>query len=131
MLKRDRELIADESINVQVLGVAIEPHPISPYDNQAFGYQTIRTSIEQVFPNIAIIPGIMCAATDTRWYLNFTSNIYRFTPGYLSATNFSIVHGHDERISTDNYLQLVNFYHHVILNSNKVQLELPLVRDEF
>ncbi|KAI2802004.1 hypothetical protein BLOT_010196 [Blomia tropicalis] len=131
VIEQDRQLIDDPEVDVQVLGVAIEPHPISPYGSHSFGYQTIRRSIGQVFPNIAIIPGMMYAATDTRWYLNFTNNIYRFSPGYLTLDNLNIVHGHNERISESNYLKLVNFYHHVMLNSNRARLDHPLMKDEF
>lgn len=113
------------------MGVAIQPHPISSYGHDSFGYQTIRQSIQQVFPDIAIIPGMMYAATDTRWYLNFTNNIYRFSPGYITMEQFSIVHGHNERISKDNYLKLVNFYHHIIMNSNDAQVDIAFFKDEF
>ena len=131
VLRYDIRLIDDSDIDVKVLGVAIEPHPISPYGVDSFGYQTIRLSIQQVFPDVAIIPGMMYAATDTRWYLNFTKNIYRFSPGYLTLKDFSIVHGHNERISKDNYLKLINFYHHVMINSNKLQPDTVHFKDEF
>ena len=131
VLRRDIEIIDDDQINVEVLGVAIQPHPISSYGHDSFGYQTIRQSIQQVFPDIAIIPGMMYAATDTRWYLNFTNNIYRFSPGYITMEQFSIVHGHNERISKDNYLKLVNFYHHIIMNSNDAQVDIAFFKDEF
>ena len=113
------------------MGVAIQPHPISSYGHDSFGYQTIRQSIQQVFPDIAIIPGMMYAATDTRWYLNFTNNIYRFSPGYITLEQFSIVHGHNERISIDNYLKVVNFYHHIMINSDRERLDPIKVKDEF
>ncbi|KPM04520.1 carboxypeptidase PM20D1-like protein [Sarcoptes scabiei] len=97
VLEFDRNLINDPEIQLEQLGMAVEPHPISPAGKQAFGYQTILKSIQQVFPAVAVVPGVMYAATDTRWYLNFTKNIYRFSPGYLSLENLSIVHGHNER----------------------------------
>ncbi|KAH9400302.1 PREDICTED: probable carboxypeptidase PM20D1 [Rhagoletis zephyria] len=130
-LATDVEVIDDEDVDVAILGRAIEPHPISPYGDDTFGYQTIRASIQQVFPGIAIIPGMMYAATDTRWFLNFTRNIYRFSPAYITLDDFGMVHGHNERISEENYLKLVNFYHHVMLNANKAQLDLPPPKDEF
>lgn len=71
------------------------------------------------------------AATDTRWYLNFTRNIYRFSPAYITLDDLSIVHGHNERISEANYLLLANFYHHVILNANKATLDHATPKDEF
>src|SRR5699024_4369636 len=130
-LQMDQEIINDEEVEIKVHGRAIEPHPISPYGPDSFGYQTIRSSIQQVFPNIAIIPGMMYAATDTRWYLNFTRNIYRFSPAYITLDDFSIIHGHNERISEGNYLKLVNFYHHVMLNANRGDLGHVPLKDEF
>lgn len=130
VLNFDRELINDEQISVEIFGIPIEPHPISPYDEQSFGFQTIKKSIRQVFPSVAIIPGLMMAATDTRWYLNFTQNIYRFSPGIVSMNDLSRIHGHNERISIDNYVKLVNFYHHIMISSNDESIVLPLKKDE-
>ena len=130
VLNYDRQLISDDRIDVQILGVPIEPHPISPYDETSFGYQTIKNSIRQVFPKVAIIPGVMQAATDTRWFLNFTQNIYRFSPGFVSLDDMSRIHGHNERISIENYIKLINFYHHIIITSNKQIIDINTKNDE-
>ncbi|XP_054161252.1 N-fatty-acyl-amino acid synthase/hydrolase PM20D1-like [Oppia nitens] len=117
VLEFDRQLIADDDrIQVEILGVPIEPHPISPRNR--FGYQVIRESIREVFPQVVVIPGVMLAATDTRWFLNFTRNIYRFSPAIIPREDMDRFHGHDERISVDNYVKLVNFYHHIIIGSD-------------
>lgn len=131
VVRKDIEIINDDEINVEVLGVAIQPHPISPYNKFSFGYQTIYVSIREVFGDVAVIPGIMYAATDTRWYLNFTQNLYRFSPAYLSLDQFKIVHGHNERITKENYMKIVNFYHHIIINSNVPRYSMGYIRDEF
>lgn len=131
VLSHDRSVVDDPEIDVDVLGVAIEPHPIAPYGDDAFGYSTIRTSIQQVYPKIAIIPGMMYAATDTRWYLNFTKSIYRFSPAFLTLNSMNIVHGHDERIGKDTYVKLINFYHHILLNANRPDLTVKRDKDEF
>jgi carboxypeptidase PM20D1 len=128
VLNFDRRIINDDRIGVEVLGVAIEPHPISPYDEKSFGFQTIKRSIKEVFPKVAIIPGIMMAATETRWFLNFTHNIYRFSPGIVSVEDLSRIYGHNERISVKNYINFVNFYHHIIIGSNAITFEFK--RDE-
>ncbi|CAG2101190.1 unnamed protein product [Medioppia subpectinata] len=129
-LEYDREVVDDERISVEVLGVPIEPHPISPYGDKSFGFQTIKKSIRQVFPHVVVIPGVMTAATDTRWFLNFTQNIYRFSPAYISMADLPRIHGHNERISIDNYMKLVNFYHHVIIASNERCLSPQKLKDE-
>lgn len=127
----DEALIADERVKVEVKGDFNEAHPLSPYDNAAFGYQTIKQSLRQVFTDTIVIPGILIATTDTRWYLPLTKAVYRFSPSVLLTEDMSRFHGHNERIAVDNYLKTVNFYHHIMLNSDKSELEGALpVKDE-
>lgn len=128
----DHKLVNDESIQFEIVGQPISPHPISPYRPDSFGYQTIKSSLNQVFEGVIVVPGIMVATTDTRWYLNFTENVYRFSPSVMmQAADTKRFHGHNERISVDNYLKTVNFYHHIILNSDKPVLDRNLlIKDE-
>ncbi len=69
VVEYDKQLISDERISVEVQGLPIAPHPISPYDNNAFGFQVIKRSIRQVFSGSIVIPGIMIATTDTRFVI--------------------------------------------------------------
>ena len=69
VIEYDRRLINDERIELTIKGDSIEPHPISPYDQQSFGFETIHKSIQQVFANTVVIPAIMVANTDTRYQL--------------------------------------------------------------
>lgn len=66
VIEFDRRLINDDRVEIEIKDDFIEPHPISPYGLDAFGYQTIKKSIEQVFPETITIPSIMLASTDTR-----------------------------------------------------------------
>ncbi|CAG2178566.1 unnamed protein product, partial [Oppiella nova] len=118
VLDFDRRLISDDRIELAIEGVPIHPHPISPYDDNAFGYQIIRRSIRQVFNDTVVVPGIMLANTDTRWYQSLTSAIYRFSPSVLFPEDTKRFHGHNERITVDNYIKTVNYYHHIIVNSD-------------
>ena len=68
----NKYLINDPNVEIEIKGDVIEPHPISPYDSDAFGYQTIKKSISQVFTDTIAIPGVFVASTDTRYYLKFT-----------------------------------------------------------
>lgn len=127
VLKMDKDIINDDDIELELNdGFAFEPHPVSPFDSSSFGYNVIKRGIESVFPSTIVVPGIMVASTDTKWYLNLTTSVYRFSPAFLQKSEAKLFHGHDERISIQNYEQVVNFYHHVMLMS-----DLPeLMRDE-
>ena len=52
-------------------------------------------------------PGIMIANTDTRHYQNLTENTFRFSPTLLQKSDLDRFHGIDERISVENYVQVI------------------------
>lgn len=66
-----------------------------------------------------------------RSYLRFTDSVYRFSPVIIETEQDSKrFHGHNERISIDNYLKIVNFYHHIMINADEKELKRPPVKDE-
>lgn len=64
----------------------------------------------------------MIANTDTRHYTDLSKNIYRFSPSYMYPNDLARFHGFNERISIKNYQQAINFYYHLIQNSDKAEL---------
>ena len=65
----------------------------------------------------------MIGNTDTRHYLRMTHNVYRFSPTVMFPDDPKRFHGDNERISVKNYEQAVNFYYHLMVNSNKARIE--------
>lgn len=128
----DRQVINDDSISISIYkNVTFESHPISPFDEDSFGFNAIRKSIEQIFDDTLVVPGIMVASTDTKHYLPLSRSVYRFTPIVMDSDEIKRFHGHDERIKIDNYVKLVNFYHHVIITADSPVLEKQQrVKDE-
>lgn len=113
----DRYLLNNDKLEIETIE-SNPPHPISSFDDDSFGYQTLKYSIRQIYPNSAVVPTIMVANTDSKWYLPLTKSIYRFSPVNIIPEDTSRLHGNDERISIKNYEQVVNFYYHLIVNSN-------------
>ena len=56
VLEYDRKIINDDRVKIRVLA-AMEPHPMSPYGDEDFGYQTIKNSIRQIWTNATVVPG--------------------------------------------------------------------------
>ncbi|XP_014675093.1 PREDICTED: probable carboxypeptidase PM20D1 [Priapulus caudatus] len=129
VLELDRAIIDDPRVEVKVIA-GNEPHPVSPAGGATFGYQTIRRSIQEVFDGMTVAPGLFIAASDTRWYLNLTDQIYRFTPVHNRPEDISRYHGNNERIGIRNYEQTINFYYHVIVNSDLAEVAPPHVHGE-
>jgi carboxypeptidase PM20D1 len=111
-IERIRSVIADERVKVSVYGLGTDPVKSSP--GQAEGnspeWKTIKTALEKSFPGIPVLPFLMLATTDSRHYETLTGNIFRFSPMILNPEELARIHGHDERISTENLQRCLRFY---------------------
>lgn len=123
VIEFDRKLIDDPTIDIQINSPATRADPVSPYCDTCAGYQLIKQSMLQVYPGTVAVPSIFLAATDSKWYKNLTDSIYRFSAIAVELDEMKCFHGHDERLSVSNYENLLNFYHHLILNSDKANLD--------
>jgi len=123
IIEFDRKLIDDVTIDIKINSPASEADPVSPYCDDCYGYQLIKQSVLQVYPGTVVVPSIFLAATDSKWYKNLTDSIYRFSAIAVEIEEMKCFHGHDERLSVGNYENLLNFYHHLILNSDKASMD--------
>lgn len=131
ILDFDRRLIDDPSVQM-IIQFSCEPKPISPYCDACLGYQLIKNSLLQVYPNTIAVPSAFLATTDSKWFGNLTDSIFRFSAIAVDLEEMKSFHGHDERLSVVNYEKLINFYHHLILNSDHLDFPHQIVeeRDE-
>ena len=108
-------LVGDIGLQVETLGAAIEPSPVSPAESDSFAL--LRRTILQVFPHVVVAPALVVAATDGRHYTGLTPNVYRFLPVQLDADRLAGIHGTNERISQAAYADVIRFYIQLIRNS--------------
>jgi carboxypeptidase PM20D1 len=120
----DREIISDPRVNIRVKA-SKEAHPISPFGPDCIPFQMVAVSIKQVFTDAVVVPAVFIANTDTRWYLSFTKNLYRFLPTVVMQEDVSRYHGNNERISIQHYHQAVNFYYRIIKNADMLTDQVP------
>ncbi|XP_012935587.1 N-fatty-acyl-amino acid synthase/hydrolase PM20D1.2 [Aplysia californica] len=118
VIEYDRALIADDRVKIEVDSM-MEAHPAAGYGEEDFGYQVLKTTVGQIWPKAIVVPGIMIGNTDTKYYLPFTHNVYRFSPTHMFPGDPERFHGINERISVKNYEQVINFYYHLIRNSDQ------------
>lgn len=105
-----------------------EPSHISP--TKGLGYSVIKHTVMQLFPKSIPVPGLMNGATDSKFYANSTKNIYKFQPILLKHTDIKRFHGVDERISLENFQDLINFYAKLMENSDKMHAEIKKYLNE-
>lgn len=131
VIEYDRKLIDDPTVDLRLNSPATPADPVSPFCDSCYGYQLIKQSLLQIYPGTVVVPSIFLAATDSKWYKNLTDSIYRFSAIAVELDEMKCFHGHDERLSLENYENLLNFYHHLIINSDKANLDFnPKQREE-
>ncbi|KAF8770260.1 N-fatty-acyl-amino acid synthase/hydrolase PM20D1-like [Argiope bruennichi] len=114
-----RRVVNDDRVQIKVLHQA-DPHPLSPIDT--FGYLTIKKSIKQIYNDTCVLPSLLIANTDTRWYLGLSESIYRFSLVRLNMNETGRFHGNNEKIGIKNYVEVVNFFLHLIKNSDQPEV---------
>ncbi|GBN12129.1 N-fatty-acyl-amino acid synthase/hydrolase PM20D1 [Araneus ventricosus] len=114
-----RRVVNDDRVQIKVLYQA-HPHPISPIDS--YGYLTIKKSIKQIYNDSCVLPALLIANTDTRWYLGLSESIYRFSLVRMNMNETGRFHGNNEKIAVKNYIDVVNFFLHLIKNSDEPEV---------
>ena len=116
VMEHVRRTIDDPRVQMRTLVREIsEPSPISDTDVPSF--EVLQRTIHQVFPEVLVAPGLVLAATDSRHYAGLSGNVYRFSPMWAGPEDIDRIHGTNERISVENYEQIVRFYVQLIHNS--------------
>uniref|UniRef100_A0A670I8J3 Peptidase M20 domain containing 1 n=1 Tax=Podarcis muralis TaxID=64176 RepID=A0A670I8J3_PODMU len=122
--------IDDKRVKIEMES-AFDPLPVSPWDDQTFGVQVFRQTIQDVFPDVgSVAPGICVGNTDSRHFVNLTNAIYRFNPVIFKPEDLPRFHGLNERISIEGYEKQVQFIFQLIQNSDISQSTEPHANHE-
>ncbi|CAL8367367.1 unnamed protein product [Lota lota] len=107
--------VGDQRVKVELVH-GFDPLPVSSYSETSYGYQILKKSILDVFPQLTVAPGLCIANTDSRHYKDLAADIYRFAPIWAKGGDTQRIHGINERISKQNYEDMVGFYFTLIQN---------------
>ena len=110
-----REVIDDPLIEISQHGLANEPPPVS--DIESPGFMALQTTVRQIFPDTLPAPHLVIGATDSKHFARIADNNYRFLPIRLGPDETPRIHGIDERISLQNYSEVIRFYIQLLLNA--------------
>ena len=86
------------------------------------GFQLISRTLRELHPDVVVAPGLMVGATDSRYFDGVADNVYKFSPVRARPEDLKRFHGTNERISQANYVELIQFYHQLIVNSTSAPL---------
>jgi len=111
-----RTTIGNEKIKIVKLPQGMNPSPVSSAESPQF--RILHRTIREVYPSVIVVPGIVIGATDSRHYSRICPNVFRFAPFVVNMDDFRGVHGTDERIRTENYVDMTRFYVQFIRNTS-------------
>jgi carboxypeptidase PM20D1 len=112
-----KNTVANEAVKIAPsTPFSSEASPISPTDSVS--YQLINRTIRELFPGTVVAPGLMIGGTDSRHMSAITDGVYRFSPVRARSEDLPRFHGTNERISVDNYAELIRFYHRLLTNAS-------------
>jgi carboxypeptidase PM20D1 len=110
-----RATLADSGVEVRQYGDAFDPSPVSDVGSDS--YRRLAVTVRQVFPDAIVVPALVIAATDSRHYVAIADNVYRFLPTRLEPADMGRMHGRDERVSIENYGEIIRFYAQFLRNA--------------
>ena len=84
----------------------------------------LHETIRQVFPDTVVAPSLTLGGTDSKHYGRIADNGFRFLPMRFHPEDLGRIHGIDERVSVENYAEIIRFYVQVFLNATGE----PLIR---
>ncbi|WP_052342671.1 M20 family peptidase [Bacillus sp. EB01] len=109
------ETIDDPDIKVTVSGN--EASSVSSIDSWQF--KTIQQAARNVYTDAVIAPYLMFAGSDARHYDSVSKDTYRFLPVQITGQDLNRMHGTNEHVSVENYLNAIKFYIEVMKEGNK------------
>jgi carboxypeptidase PM20D1 len=109
------ETLANPSIQIAKGAGSSEASKVAATD--APGFRLISTTLRQLHPDVIVAPGLMIGATDSRYFDGVADNVYKFSPVRAKVDDLKRFHGTNERISQANYVELIQFYHQLISNT--------------
>ncbi len=111
-----KKTVDNENITIETISqFDSEPSPVS--DTATVGFRALHRTIKGRFPNVIVAPYLVLGATDARFYRNVCANIYRFMPVRMNEEDLKRPHGTNERISTEDFKNVVKFYVELVKGS--------------
>jgi carboxypeptidase PM20D1 len=107
-----KRVIDDERVELAISGEPALPSQVSSTDSD--GYRLIERTLREVFPEAIVAPGLMVGGTDARHFDGYAGQVFRFSPVRAKPADLARFHGTDERLSIDNLVEMIRFYHRLV-----------------
>jgi carboxypeptidase PM20D1 len=106
-----KKKVNDDTIEITRL-TGVNPSAFSNVKSE--GYERVSSAIGATWPKAIISPYLMIAASDSRHFCKICDVVLRFSAMALSSDDRKRIHGNDERISENQFLEALLFYHRIM-----------------
>lgn len=100
--------IADDRVRIEV-AMANEPSPVS--STESFGFQLLQETIRGMDSQVLVAPYLVQGGTDAKHFVNLSDSVYRFMMVRVNGDTMKRVHGVNEQIAVDDYVEAIQFYY--------------------
>lgn len=107
-------VIDDEAVVISQVFVAREASPTASVDSA--GFKIVHRTISEVYPDVAVAPGLVLGGTDSRHFAGIAENSFRFAPLIIRPSDSTRIHATDERIQVSDYTKMIQYYIQLIRN---------------
>jgi carboxypeptidase PM20D1 len=83
-------------------------------------YRLLAHTLRELQPDVVVAPGLLVGGTDSRHFAEVSESIFRFSPVHAGPSDLARFHGTNERISIDNYVQMIQFYERLLRNADQL-----------
>jgi carboxypeptidase PM20D1 len=116
VIDRVKRLINDPRVTISTYGNNnSEPSPVASLNSRSYGI--INRTTREVLGDVLVIPTLVLGKTDSIKFAGLAECCYRYVPQRMTVAEIGAVHGFNERISIDNYTEMISFFIRLLHNS--------------
>lgn len=108
IIQKVKDIIGDDRISVSMMDNTEEASPVSSVNSKSF--KLLQNIIGKIFPDAVVAPSLLIAQTDSRHFHKVTENIYRFLPIRMDSEILNSIHGTNEKIGINDFMECMAFY---------------------
>ena len=94
-----------------------EASNVSPSNTR--GYKIMESSLKNIYSGLIITPYLTVGGTDAIKYQGLSDNVYRFMPIKINNFEQQSMHGVNEYISIENYMNMIGYFEFIMKNYDK------------
>jgi carboxypeptidase PM20D1 len=114
VMARAKSAVGSLPVDVSWVGTPNEPSPVS--STRSWGWKTLAATAGAV-SGAPVAPGLVTAATDSRFLTPVAKDVYRFQPVEFALKDVEMIHGTNERLTLSNLEKMVQFYARLIVTA--------------